>query len=238
MIQDLIISTLPKFSLIRPTTGNKIWFRPFLVKEEKKLLTAQTLGSKEEIIKAIEETINSCFDDINASTLPTFEFEYFYVQLRMKSISESISAKLTCPETGEKIDLDLDLGEIKVSMPEKSSKNIEISDKIIFTMRYPTYSDIMQLKEENSYEDSIDLAVNCITTITTPDAVHSVTKDDKKELKETILNLTPKQFSKIIDFFDSMPKYEYIFKYKTSDGIERSVLLSGIEDFFTVASVT
>lgn len=238
MIKDLITSSLPKYSLVNPRTKTKHWFRPMLVREEKKLLTTQELGTKEEIVKCVEDILNTCFfDGLDASKLPTFEFDYFFIQLRMKSIAESISAKMTCPETDEKVDLNVDLGKIQITGIEKYNPNVKLSDELMFVFKLPTYNDTLSVKDENLYDEIINLASKCVVEIITPDQVYEIKEENQKDVKEMMLNLTPKQFGNIVAYFENIPTYQLIYSYQTSDGIERKVNISGIEDFFTLASV-
>jgi hypothetical protein len=238
MFTELITQSLPKFSTLRANKKTTVWFRPILVKEEKKLLAAQELGTKKEIIKAVEEVIDSCFENIVAKKLPTFEFDYLFVQLRCKSIAESISARLICPETEEKINLNVDLTKIQIVGFEQYNPHVKISNNLQFSFRLPTYEDVLGVKSENEFDNVIEIATNCIEEITTPTEVYTVSQSNKNDISEMFMNLTPEQFKKIIDFFDTIPKYEMVYNYQTSDGVDRSVIISGIEDFFTLASVT
>jgi hypothetical protein len=238
MIQKTLIDSLPRFSFKRPSTNKLVYFRPILVKEEKKLLMCQELGTRNDIISGITEVLSSCYYDINIETLPTYEFDYFYVQLRSKSIGEIIDAKFICPETNEKINLNLNLNDIKITGLEKYSNRVKISDDLIFEFKPPSYSDIEDFeKKDFSYDDMIKLTARCLTNIHKKDEsidANSYTEEDKIN---SIMLLTQKQFGKIIDYFDNLPKYEYEIAYTTSDNIERKIVLSGIDDFFTLASV-
>jgi hypothetical protein len=237
MLKDLITSSLPKYSLVNPRTKTKYWFRPMLVREEKKMLAAQELSTKEEIVKCVEEIVDSCFENLDSSKLPTFELDYFFITLRMKSIAETISAKFTCPETEEKINLNIDLNSLKIKNIEKYNPNVKISDDLMITFRLPTYKDTLSIKNENDYDDVLNLATSCVISITTPDQEYEITNENREELKEMFLNMKVTQFGKVVEFFDSIPVYEHVYEYQTSDGVNRKVVISGIEDFFTLASV-
>ena len=55
----------PTYSLELPSTGEKIKFRPFLVKEQKILLMAQESKNDEEIVEGVGKLVRSCtFDKI------------------------------------------------------------------------------------------------------------------------------------------------------------------------------
>lgn len=239
MIEQTLINNLPKFSFKRPSNNKIVYFRPILVKEEKKILIAQELGTRNDIIKSLTEILKSCFYDINIETLPTYEFDYFYIQLRSKSVGEIIDAKFICPDTGEKINLNINLNDIQISGLEKLQTKVKISDDIIFEFRPPCYSDIVDFEQKNfSYDDMIKLTAKCLVNIHKKDETIDATNYNEEQKINDIMLLTQKQFAKIIDFYDNLPKYEYEISYKTSDDVERKIVISGIDDFFTLASVT
>lgn len=239
MLNNLILDNLPKFSFKKPGTNKTVWFRPILVKEEKKLLATQELASKKEIIKNISEVIDLCYENTKSLDLPTYEFDYYFVQLRIKSISEIVNAKFTCPATEEKIDLNLNLNEITFTNLDKIIKEIKINDKLILNLKPPTYIDLEDLEIDNlTYDDIINVTSKCIHSIQTADELIEIDDTNREDIKNMINHFTASQFNKILEFFDKIPQYEYILNYKTSDEQERSVKISGILDFFTLASVT
>jgi len=239
MIEQTLIDSLPRFSFKRPTNNKLVFFRPILVKEEKKLLIAQELGTRNDIIEGLTSVLKSCYYDSIIETLPTYEFDYFYIQLRSKSIGEIIDAKFICPDTGEKINLNINLNDIEITGLDKLQTKIKLSEDIIFEFRPPSYSDIDDFEEKNfSYDDIIKLTARCLKYIHKKDETIDTTVYSEEQKINNILLLTQKQFAKIIDFFDSLPKFEYVINYKTSDDVDRKIVISGIDDFFTLASVT
>lgn len=238
MIEKLILDNFPKFSFKRPSNSKLVFFRPILVKEEKKLLASQELGTRNDIIKGITEVMQACYDDVNIASLPTYEFDYFYIQLRSKSIGEIIDAKFICPETGEKINLNFNLNDINITGLDKLNNQLKITDEVYFEFRPPSYSDIDDFNNKDlSYDDMIKLTSKCLINVHKKTEVFDVRNEDINVKMNTIMSLTQKQFGKIIDYFDSLPKYEHTINYKTSDNIERKIIISGIDDFFTLASV-
>lgn len=239
MLTNLLIDNLPKFSIKRPTTNKLIYFRPIVVKEEKKLLMAQELGTRNDIVKAVSEVLQSCYEDLSIKNIPIYEFDYLFTQLRIKSIGENIDAKFICPETGEKISLNINLSNIKITNLEKFNNKINISESLIFTFRAPSYKDIEDFDaKEFTYEDMIKLTSKCLVKIVTKDEELDAETYKEEDKIEMINSLTSKQFLKILDFFDNLPKFETSIDYKTSDNVERKLFISGIDDFFTLASVT
>jgi hypothetical protein len=130
------------------------------------------------------------------------------------------------------------LPKIQIKGTENFNPTVKISNNLAFTFHLPTYNDTLSINDISSVDDVVELAVNCIDSITTPDEVYTITDTNKNDVREMFMNLTTEQFKKIVEFFDKVPKYELVYEYTTSDGVDRKVLISGIEDFFTLASVT
>lgn len=239
-LSDILKSTTPKYHDIVPSTGKKIWYRPFLVKEEKILLIAQEMGGDGGIMKAVKEVVESCFEGLgDASKIPIFDLEYLFIKLRAKSVQEIAIPILICPVTSEEIQLKINLQEIKVVEDKNHSNKIKLSDDIVIGMKYPSISIFLENNIESmELMDFYELAINCIDYIETKEEKIDCSSIEKNELKEFVDNMTKQQFDKIIDFFATMPKLEKTVNYKTSDGENRSIVLRGIKDFFGLASVT
>lgn len=234
LVELLKTVNTPKYETRIPSNGKKIWFRPFIVKEEKMLLMAQETGRESEIFKAICSIIDSCYDGIgDSSKLAIFDLEYLFIKLRAKSVLEVVNPILECPETKQNVRLHINLDDIVVKTFENHKTKITIADNLIIQMKYPSISLFIENNIENmNLIDFYDLAVSCIDYIETNDSRISSEDTSKEELKEFIDNLTKMQFDEIIKFFATMPRIEHEVKYTTDDGIERSVLMKGIKDFF------
>ena len=227
----------PKFKTKNPTTNKEIWFRPFLVKEEKKMLMISELGNKEELIKCAKEIVIDCYDSLNTNNIPTYVLDYLFNQIRIKSVGENIDSKFVCPYTEELIDLNFNLNDIQIKRKENISNKIKIDDNLTILLREPSYEDLASLTpEEIEYENIIELASRCLIKIYSNNEVFDMTIDDYDSNKDFFLNMTTKQFNKVIDFFENIPTYEYVYSYQTKDGENRSITISGIEDFFMFAS--
>jgi hypothetical protein len=232
-----LLPITPKYELTIPSTKEIIKFRPFLVKEEKILLLAQQSNNNATILTAIKTIIEDCTDGIqNAGELPLFDVEYIFLQLRAKSIGELIEPSIICPETDEKIDVQININDMQVLHNETHTKNIKIDNNIIIGMKYPSLN---ILQEKNHPIDSLDpisfydLLVSCIENIQTPDENISVADNiSDEEISQFVDNLTKSQFETLLDFFITSPRLEYTVQYTTSDGQEREVVLSGLSDFF------
>jgi len=221
---------IPTYKTKLPSSNKSISFRPFLVKEEKILLLAQQSEDDSGMMDAIAKVIEACVEDIaDAKSIPLVDVEHLFLQIRAKSVGEVISSIFTCPETGEDINLTINIPDIKLNKTENHSNKIKIQDNIIISMLHPTINSTINQDSTNSF---YDILIDCISTIQTQNEKIDAKLLSKEEVSEFIDNLTVPQFEKILDFFLDSPRLEYKTKYTTSDEIEREVILSGLSDFF------
>ena len=238
-IADLLKATTPKYELILPSTNETKQFRPFLVKEEKILLIAKESLNEAAIMIAIKELIESCVYGIeNVEDLPMFDIEHLYLQLRAKSIGETLTPTIVCPKTKERIKVNINIEDIKVQRNKKHTNEIKISKDIIVTMKYPSIRMVEEI-QRNKLEDEdhkvplFYVIVNTIDKIETKEETIDCSVLPKEELEEFVDNLTKSQYESIIKFYSTSPKIEYKAEYETSDGETRELVLRGLLDFFT-----
>jgi hypothetical protein len=226
-ILEAIQTTLPKYEVVIPSTGSKTTFRPFLMKEQRVLMMADSEKSSEMLL-AIAAVVENCVDNVNdAKKIPMHDLEYLFCQIRSKSVSEMVEPIFTCPETGENVKIGIDLTKIEISRNNPASE-IKINDAITFHMRSPMVRDYIE--ESNTDFDSI--LSQCVEKIVVEDEVYEGVSLSATE-KETILeNLTKEQYYKIQDYLLEQPKITMDVPYRTSDGTERSIKLEGMKDFF------
>jgi len=235
-IVDILKSSTPKYELTLPSSGEIKKFRPFLVKEEKLLLMAKESSSEIEVIHAVQQLIESCVEEMeNIINLPMFDIEYMYLQLRAKSIGETVTPKFTCPKTSETIQTKINLLDIEVIKTKNHTKKIKISDDLILHMKYPNISIMENINRQNKKEEQVplyNLIVNTIDTIETKEETIDSDIISADEMENFVGNLTKEQYEKIIKFFQTSPKLEYEIKYKTKDGKNRKFKLQGLLSFF------
>jgi len=223
----------PLFDLIIPSTGKKIAFRPFLVKEEKILLIAQS-GGDGDIIRAIKQIINNCvIEDINVDELATFDLEYMFLKLRAKSVNNLIKLSYRDNEDDELYDFEVDLDTIEVEMPKDINSKIKINETVGMTMKYPSAGISDKISEfENEVELLTFFITNCIDTIYDEETVYIASDYSAKELNEFLDSLDISTFDKIREFFEKIPKMRHVINYTNKLGNERTIELSSIRDFF------
>lgn len=217
----------PDFETTIPSTGQTIRYRPFLVKEEKKLLMAMESKEESSIINAVNDILKECIlDDIDVNQLSFFDFEYLFLQIRMKSVGEIVEFGLT-HECGQVNDITLNLEEVKVQ--GNIDTTVMLNDTIGVKMRYPNVRDINKLADQ-SVESLLNLFCDCVVSVFDSDQIYDF---EKKELKEWIEQLPQESARKMVAFFSDMPKLKHDLTYKCSKcGEEHNQTLEGLQSFF------
>jgi len=225
----------PQYELELPSTGGKIKFRPFLVKEQKLLMMAQESKNETEITDAISNIINSCTDGIvDAKTSPLFDVEYVFLQLRAKSVGETADLKVKCPDDDETYaDVKVNLMDVSVQMTEDHKNVIEITDSIKIVMKYPVLNDMKSVSNRSKEVDNVfHLLKTCINEIHDGDVIHSKIDMTEKDIEEFIDSLNTGQFESLMDFFKTMPKLRHpisVTNPKTKKKGE--VIMEGLDSF-------
>ena len=221
----------PVYEAILPSTDKVIKFRPFLVKEEKVLLTAMEDGSQTALMNAIKTILKNCVQgNLDVERLPLFDIEYLFLKLRSKSIGEisEIGLKCTDTECGGVNQLSINMDEIEVTKPDGHNRKIMISDEIGVMMSYP----VMKTSGITE-EDGMAIVKDCIEMIFTEEETHERDSFTSKELDEFIDSMDSKQFAKIKEFFDTMPKLQHTVNYKCEKcGEDKEITLQGLDSFF------
>ena len=233
------IST-PSYHLTLPSTGKEIKYRPFLVREEKLLVLALESEDTKQITEAIKTVIKSCIETrgIKVETLPTFDIEYLFLNIRGKSVGEEIEVNIICPDDGETtVPVKINVDEIEVKKFDGHDKKIKIDDSIMLEMKYPSLDQFIKnnfdFSAANDMDQAFDLISSCIDTIYTEDEVWSTSDVTKKEITEFLDQMNSLQFKKIETFFETMPKLSHkITVTNPKTKVENEVVLEGLSSFF------
>lgn len=227
---------VPKYKLKLPSDGRTVNFRPFLVKEEKILLIATETGEETEIVTAIKDIITACTDIQDVEKLATFDIEYLFLQIRTKSVGESVDVSITCPDDGETdVKVSIPLSDIKVEKTRGHKPEIKLQDDLIITMGYPSLD--MFVKTNFSDDDQVtqvfEMASSCVQSISDENQVYDCKDVPKSEIVEFFEQLNSKQFMMIQEFFETMPKLKHTLKVTNPNtGVENEVVLEGLASFF------
>ena len=223
-----------KYELTLPSTGEKVEYRPFLVKEEKILMIAQATGKQEDILRYIEQIIDECtFKKLQVQTLPLFDLEYMFLQLRSKSVGAESTVNVTCPDDMKtKVEVTINLEEIKCHKEVGHDNNIKLTDTIGIVMDYPRVNAISSIVDSDA-ETAFNIIKNCVRQVYDAESVHDRNDMDDKELEVFLESMNHEQFVKIQDFFETMPKVKHSVKVKNPNtGVESEVVLEGLNSFF------
>jgi len=230
----------PRYELELPSTGEKITYRPFLVKEEKVLVIALETEDSKQITNAIKTVIQSCIitRGIKVEKLPTFDIEYLFLNIRGKSVGEEIEVNIICPDDGKtQVPVTIDLDDIQVQKNEDHKKQIKIDSSIMMEMKYPSLDQFIQnnfdFSDKNAMDQSFELISTCIDKIYTEDEVWAAADCSKKEIKEFVESMNSTQFKDIEKFFETMPKLSHsITVTNPNTKVESVVVLEGLSSFF------
>jgi len=222
----------PTYELILPSTGDKLKFRPFLVKEHKILLTMSEADDNE-VARIIRELVDVCtFKALKIKDLPHFDIEYIFMHLRAKSISETVEVVVNC-ECGEKIDTSFNIDELKVVKPEGDSNKIMINNEIGIELNYPNIDDVVGVYATKDNQKVIDLIIKSIKAIYNQEEYWAASDQSKEELDEFVYSLTKEQFDKLEQFFVTAPKIVQTIECDCPKcGKHNISKLEGLQNFF------
>lgn len=227
----------PTFVINLPSTQQQITYRPFLVREEKILLTAQTTSDVADMLRAIKQVIQNCIltPNVDVDAFTTFDLELFFIRLRARSVNNIVKLSYKDNEDDLVYDVEVDLDEVNISRSEDVSDTIQVSDSIGIKLRYPRVDITDKVSDvENMTDFTFELIKNCIDCIYTDDEVFKATDYTAEELEDFISDLDVATFEKIQAFFNSIPKVEHTVTYTNSLGNERRITLRNLQDFFSL----
>ena len=231
----------PTYSLELPSTGKTISYRPFLVKEEKLLVIALESEDTKQITNAIKAVIKACVltRGIKVETLPTFDIEFLFLNIRGKSVGEDLDVNIICPDDNEtQVPVSINLDDIQVEKSDDHNKRIALDANVMMEMKYPSLNEFIKnnfdfQEGKNQMDQSFDLIAQCIDKVYTEDEVWSTSDCTKKELNDFLESMNSKQFKEIEQFFTTMPKLSHTVKVlNPNTKVESEVVLEGLASFF------
>jgi hypothetical protein len=206
-----VINT-PKYELTLPGSGKKISYRPFLVKEEKILMMASESEDPKTMELAVGQIVDACVDGgLDIKELPTFDVEYLFVNLRGKSVGETVDLKVQCEKCKHEVTKRVDVTEVKVVEDKKAELKIPITDSIGIVMKYPSYGEISQADAD---KDPLSVINTCIDYIYDDQQVYKADECSKEELDQFVESLNHAQLMKLQEFFTTMPRLEKDISWK------------------------
>ena len=233
----------PTFELNLISSQKAVKYRPFLVKEEKALLIAMENGSEKDITATIKNVLKGCMmSRVKIDDLPSFDLEYLFLNVRGKSVGETVDLIVTCQDDGETtVPITIGLSDIKLHIPDGHSDTVDIGGGISIKMKYPSMQQFLDnnflVSGLNGQSDKIDRAFEnvaaCIDQVFTEEEAWSASDCTKKEFIGFIESLNSQQFAKIEKFFSSLPRLQYKGKVTNPNtDVESEVLIEGLSNFF------
>ena len=231
------IST-PTYELTVPSTGKNIRYRPFLVKEEKILIIAMESQSEKQIAQAVTDVLSNCIltKGVEVNNLSTFDIEFLFLNIRGKSVGETVDVMITCPDDNEtKVPVQVNLDDIKVITNEDHKRDIPLDASLTMRMKYPAMGEFVKknFNTDMQVNDTFDLVISCIEQVFSEEESWAASDCTKKELNEFLEQLDSNQFKKIEQFFETMPKLSHSIKVTNpKTKVVNNIVLEGLNAFF------
>ena len=234
------IST-PVYELQLPSNGKKIKYRPFLVREEKVLILALEGGDNKSITNAVKKILKDCISTrgVKIEELPTFDIEYLFLNIRGKSVGESLDLIVTCPDDNKTtVPVKVYIDEIGIKINDQHKKDIVLNPNLTLRMKYPSMNEFIANNFEISgdvdqLDQSFDIIASCIDMVYNDEESWAASDCTKKELKEWLQDLNSKQFKELETFFETMPKLSHTLKVTNPNTkVENEIVLEGLASFF------
>ena len=229
----------PTYELVLPSSGRKIKYRPFLVKEEKILIIALESQDQKQIANAIKSILSACIltRGTKVDKLSTFDIEYLFLNVRGKSVGEQIEVMVTCPDDGKtQVPTSINIDSIKVEKSDDHKTDIKLDDTYTLRMRYPSLNEFIKTNftaTDMKVDDTFELIASCIDQVYSEEESWTQNDCTKKELTEFLEQLNSSQFKEIEQFFDTMPKLSHKVKVTNPNTkVESEIVLEGLQNFF------
>ena len=224
---------VPTYELTLPSTGEKITYRPFLVKEHKILLTLAE-ASDDETARIVSDLIDVCtFKKLNTKELPHFDIEYIFMFLRARSVSEVVEVVITCVNCEEQYDSSFSIEDLKVEKNELHTNKIMLTDNVGIEMKYPKFEEVAKIFDKGDANDIFKLVKKSIQGIFEGDSYWDAKEQTDEDLENFLNSLTKEQFENIEKFFTTSPKIVQIVEsdcpHCTHHNTSR---IQGLQNFF------
>ena len=227
----------PEYSTTLPSSGKRIKYQPFTVREEKVLVLAAEGQDTDEITNAISNVLSACITspaDLKIEDLALFDIEYLFLKTRAKSAGETIKVKVQDPDDMSFItEHEINIDKIKVKKNPDHTDLIDLGGGLMIKMRYPDISFFNEGINVDNISQQIELIGRCVSQIIDGEEVYQSEDMGAGELSEWLESLTSDSFSKITDFFTTMPRLSHEVKaHNTNTGLDFTIKLEGLADFF------
>ena len=226
----------PIYELELPSTGEKVKYRPFLVKEQKNLMIAMESEEETQLRDSLASIISECtFNKIDPFEVPMFDIEFMFLRIRGKSVGEKVKLNVLCPDDNKtRVDVEVNLEDIDVHMKAEHTNEVSVTDNIKIYMKYPALNDMLDIQTDDQETAQVFTMIKrCVNEIHEGETIHHRVDISEKDLDEFIDNLTTETFEKLGNFFETMPKVMHVMKIKNPKTKKTGeVVIEGIQNFF------
>jgi len=226
-----------KYEVVIPSSGEKVTYRPYLVKEEKILMVAMESNDSKQIVRSIKDVLKNCIENINVDDLTLFDLEYLFMILRGKSVGENIEINAKCEKCNELTPYSLSLDSINPpKIREEENHTVMLTDEVGVKLKYPSVDDMAEIggiTNDLNPESTFNIVSMIIESVFTNDDVFSMSEQSDEERKRFIDGLSTSQFSTLLEFFEDLPSMTAKLKFdcihcKHHNDVE----LKGLQSFF------
>lgn len=225
---------VPQYTCMLPSTGQQLQFRPFLVKEQKQLLIAMG-GDELERFNTVKAVVAVCFENnkLDVDALSSADLEFLFLQLRIRSVGESVDLILTCAECGNKQDSVLDLLSVAVTTPAEHVRDLELDTELRIVLKDPDMAQVAAIKLASNMDEILTIVADCITGIWKNDEFFAAQDYSHEHLIEFLENLSPQHLDRFNNFFKTLPTLTHTLNYKCKEcGADNVAVLEGLQSFF------
>ena len=225
---------LPIFELKLPSTGKKIKYRPFTVKEEKILLVAQESNDREQELLAARQIVNNCLQNIDIGKLAMFDLEYVMLVLRARSVDNAIKFTVGDPDTKERVELEINVDDVKIVKDKSHSKKVRVNDQFTLFLKYPTIDQFSQIINMEADDPLVNyhIMTSCLDQLASEEETYKFADYTQEEVDDFMNDMTAEVMKDIQKFFETMPKLRHEMKYTNKNGEEKTFVIEGMRSFF------
>ena len=223
------------YELELPSTGEKLKYRPFLVKEQKALMIAQESEDSKLMENTFAEIINNCvFEDVDPYKMPMFDIEYLFLRIRGKSVGEKVKLNVLCPDDEKtRVDVEVDLEKVDVQMSEEHTNIVNLTKDITIVMRYPCLKDMTGFDDTGQVSSMFDMIKRCIYEVHDGKTIHNRVDISEDDLDEFIDSMSSENFEQVANFFNTMPKLYHEIEVKNPKTKKKNKIpIEGLQSFF------
>ena len=223
------------YELELPSSGEKLKYRPFLVKEQKALMIAQESEDNKLMENTFAQIINDCvFEDVDPYKMPMFDIEYLFLRIRGKSVGEKVKLNVLCPDYEKtRGDVEVDLEKVDVQMTDDHTNIVNLTKDITMVMRYPCLKDMSGFDDTGEVSSMFDMIKRCIHEVHDGETIYNRVDISDKELDEFIDSMSSENFEQVANFFNTMPKLYHEIEVKNPKTKKKNKIpIEGLQSFF------